>query len=374
MARRRAPGARAGLAGPRRSRRRRLRAARRRVHAPLGGGRAGHRAPHVGGRRAAADGPAPRLRRRPPGQPLLGVPADDGRPSSPGGWAARTPSSRSGTACRGSRPVWYRRPHMTILHHVHGPMWDQIMPAPLAGAGRFLEARLAPPFYRRTPTVTPSEATRQELLGLGFRPELVTAVDNGVDRFFTPGGDALAGPDGRRRRPAWPRSSASGCCSTSALDARRRGARPARADRRRGPAARRPRALDRRARRRRLGRAARPRVAGPAARRVPPGLARRQRVAGRGLGAVADRGRGVRHAGRGAPTSAATAARSSTGATGLLVAARRARRRRSPTSLTDDGLRRRLADAALARARTLTWDASALGVLRVFHRRSWRTP
>ena len=32
-------------------------------------------------------------------------------------------------------PVWYRRrPHMTILHHVHGPMWDQVMPAPFAGA------------------------------------------------------------------------------------------------------------------------------------------------------------------------------------------------------------------------------------------------
>ncbi|MGH8920228.1 MAG: glycosyltransferase family 4 protein, partial [Actinomycetes bacterium] len=25
-------------------------------------------------------------------------------------------------------PIWYRRPHVTILHHVHGPMWDQIMP------------------------------------------------------------------------------------------------------------------------------------------------------------------------------------------------------------------------------------------------------
>ena len=55
-------------------------------------------------------------------------------------------------------PVWYRRPHMTILHHVHGPMWDQIMPAPLAGAGRLLEARVAPPFYRRALTVTPSTA------------------------------------------------------------------------------------------------------------------------------------------------------------------------------------------------------------------------
>jgi glycosyltransferase involved in cell wall biosynthesis len=85
-------------------------------------------------------------------------------------------------------PVWYRRPHLMILHHIHGPMWDQLMPAPMAGAGRFLEARLAPPFYRRTETVTPSAATRAELLELGFRPERVTAIDNGVDPFFSPGG------------------------------------------------------------------------------------------------------------------------------------------------------------------------------------------
>src|SRR5262245_60367008 len=75
-------------------------------------------------------------------------------------------------------PVWYRRAHITILHHVHGPMWDQIMPGPLAGAGRLLEARVAPPFYRSSEVVTPSKATRDELLGLGLRPERVTAVDN----------------------------------------------------------------------------------------------------------------------------------------------------------------------------------------------------
>ena len=91
-------------------------------------------------------------------------------------------------------PVWYRRPHLTILHHVHGPMWDQLMPRPLAGAGRLLEARVAPPFYRRSHTVTPSEATREELLELGFRPDLVTAVDNGVDPFFSPGGERWPRP------------------------------------------------------------------------------------------------------------------------------------------------------------------------------------
>ena len=36
--------------------------------------------------------------------------------------------------------------------------------------------------------------------------------------------------------------------------------------------------------------------------------------------------------------------------------------------LTDQAERERLATGALARARRLTWDASALGVLRVFHR------
>ena len=39
----------------------------------------------------------------------------------------------------------------------------------------------------------------------------------------------------------------------------------------------------------------------------------------------------------------------------------------SPGVLRDDDLRRRLGDAALARARTLTWDATALGVLAVLH-------
>lgn len=84
-------------------------------------------------------------------------------------------------------PVWCRRPHITVLHHVHGPMWDQILPRPVAHLGRLLEARIAPPFYRRTLTVTPSGATRDELLELGFRPDRVVAVDNGVDPFFRPG-------------------------------------------------------------------------------------------------------------------------------------------------------------------------------------------
>ena len=85
-------------------------------------------------------------------------------------------------------PVWFRGPRLTFMHHVHGPMWDQLFPPRVATLGRLLEARVAPPFYRRTEMVTPSEATRAELLHLGLHPDRVTAVENGVDPKWSPGG------------------------------------------------------------------------------------------------------------------------------------------------------------------------------------------
>jgi glycosyltransferase involved in cell wall biosynthesis len=85
-------------------------------------------------------------------------------------------------------PLWCRKPSIVFLHHVHGPMWGQILPGPLAAAGRLLETRMAPPIYRRARMMTPSEATREELLALGFHADRVTAVNNGVDPFFCPGG------------------------------------------------------------------------------------------------------------------------------------------------------------------------------------------
>ena len=91
-------------------------------------------------------------------------------------------------------PLWCRRPRITFLHHVHGPMWDQLLPWPLAGVGRAMEARFAPPFYRRSLTLTPSEATRDDLLQLGFRSDRVVAVNNGVDPMFHPGGTRSATP------------------------------------------------------------------------------------------------------------------------------------------------------------------------------------
>lgn len=91
-------------------------------------------------------------------------------------------------------PVWCHKPRITFLHHVHGPMWDQILPRPFAFLGRALEARLAPSFYRRTLTLTPSDATRDELLHLGFKSKNLIAVNNGVDERFQPGGTRASAP------------------------------------------------------------------------------------------------------------------------------------------------------------------------------------
>ncbi len=92
-------------------------------------------------------------------------------------------------------PIWFRGPRITFIHHVHGPMWDQMFPPPFGALGRLLEARLAPPFYRRGLTATPSDSTRNEVIEvLGLRPERVRAIPNGVDPFFHPGGERSPHP------------------------------------------------------------------------------------------------------------------------------------------------------------------------------------
>ena len=136
--------ARAGVARPRRSRRRRLRGPRRRVHAAAG--------PSTGWtsctarRRRSACPP----RRDATATRSCGAAAATrcsrarSSPSSPAAWVATTRWSRSGTACPWFSPVWCRRPRITFLHHVHGPMWGQILPGPLAAFGRVLEAAHRP--------------------------------------------------------------------------------------------------------------------------------------------------------------------------------------------------------------------------------------
>ncbi len=265
-------------------------------------------------------------------------------------------------------PVWCHRPRITFLHHVHGPMWDQILPGPLAGLGRALETRLAPPFYRGTQVVTPSQATREELLEHGFRPERVVAVDNGVGEEFQPAADRVAA------RSPEPLVVAVGRLAPvkrfdelvrAAVVAKRRvpglrleivGSGPMRAE---------------------LDALVAAEGAGSwisFAGQVPHAdLVARYRCAWLVASASLAEGWGLtltEAAACGTPAVATDIRghRSSVvdGVTGVLAPLDRLGDTLADV-LLDDDRRSRLADAALARARTLTWDASALGVLRALH-------
>jgi glycosyltransferase involved in cell wall biosynthesis len=84
-------------------------------------------------------------------------------------------------------PIWSPKPRMTFLHHVHGGMWDLVMPAPLAAFGKFLEARVAPRYYRHDSVVTLSESSRRTIIGqLRLDPSHVSVVHPGVDDRFQP--------------------------------------------------------------------------------------------------------------------------------------------------------------------------------------------
>jgi glycosyltransferase involved in cell wall biosynthesis len=86
-------------------------------------------------------------------------------------------------------PLWATGPRIVFLHHLHAEMWDMTLPSHLASIGRAVEARLAPPIYRRTRIVTLSESSRNELIeDMGFRPNLVTVVPPGIDPQFSPAG------------------------------------------------------------------------------------------------------------------------------------------------------------------------------------------
>jgi len=91
-------------------------------------------------------------------------------------------------------PIWCRRPRLLVYHHVHGPMWGQLFPRPVAALGRAVETRLAPPWYRRTPTVTLSQDSFDEMIAMGWKPDNLSIAPAGVDPAFSPLGSRTPHP------------------------------------------------------------------------------------------------------------------------------------------------------------------------------------
>ena len=88
-------------------------------------------------------------------------------------------------------PLWYRGPRVVMLHHVHAEMWDMVLGddnPTLAKIGDTIERRVAPPVYRRSRIVTPSESARDEIVSLLRIPQRqIDVVHNGIGLAFRPG-------------------------------------------------------------------------------------------------------------------------------------------------------------------------------------------
>jgi len=92
-------------------------------------------------------------------------------------------------------PLWAGCAHITLVHHVHKDMWRMVLEERLAPYGEFLERRLAPPFYRRTPIVALSESTKHELVDyLHLRPDKISVVPPGIDPRYSPSGPKSSVP------------------------------------------------------------------------------------------------------------------------------------------------------------------------------------
>lgn len=95
-------------------------------------------------------------------------------------------------------PLWYRGPRAVMLHHVHAEMWQMVLGDDnpmLARLGDTIERRLAPPLYRRSRIITPSESAREEIVSMLRIPERqVDVVHNGIAEVFRPGEAKTAHP------------------------------------------------------------------------------------------------------------------------------------------------------------------------------------
>jgi glycosyltransferase involved in cell wall biosynthesis len=95
-------------------------------------------------------------------------------------------------------PLWYHGPRAVMLHHVHAEMWQMVLGEEnpgLARLGDTIERRIAPLVYRRSRIITPSESARDEIEALLHIPRSqIDVVHNGLGPAFRPGGRKTAHP------------------------------------------------------------------------------------------------------------------------------------------------------------------------------------
>jgi len=92
-------------------------------------------------------------------------------------------------------PIWARCPRVVFLHHVHGEMWNMVLPHGLAELGDTFEHHVAPKFYRGTRVITLSSSSKAEIVEkLKLRESNVVVSPPGVEGQFSPGSRRAEAP------------------------------------------------------------------------------------------------------------------------------------------------------------------------------------
>ncbi|MEZ5169423.1 MAG: glycosyltransferase family 4 protein [Acidimicrobiia bacterium] len=92
-------------------------------------------------------------------------------------------------------PLWTRAPRIAVLHHLHLDMWHSLLPPAASHIAYGVERYVQPALYRKTRIVAVSDSTRQALVDdLGLDNDRITVVPNGVDARFSPGGTKAPAP------------------------------------------------------------------------------------------------------------------------------------------------------------------------------------
>jgi glycosyltransferase involved in cell wall biosynthesis len=78
-------------------------------------------------------------------------------------------------------PLWWKKPSVILMHHLHEDQWNDRFPRYLAWVARWLETRAMPWIYRNRPWVAVSSSTKDSLVGIGVPASQIHVIESGVD-------------------------------------------------------------------------------------------------------------------------------------------------------------------------------------------------
>jgi glycosyltransferase involved in cell wall biosynthesis/SAM-dependent methyltransferase len=78
-------------------------------------------------------------------------------------------------------PLWWSKPIVHLIHHVHTDQWPQRFPRPLSDIGQAMESRFVPWLYRNELFAAVSPSTQEQLERIGVPADKIRLLPNATD-------------------------------------------------------------------------------------------------------------------------------------------------------------------------------------------------